>query len=213
MTQTDVVFDFFREKFGENEPVFLSEINVPGIGSGSVRQSLKRLTEQGKIRRFDSGIYFVPKKSAFPWGTTLPVDVVVRKKYTEERGRRCGYFSGLLFANQLGLTTQVPTAYEVYTNKATTALRKIKLGGQRIIIRRPCVLVDDDNADVLQFLDLMKEVCEISELKGPELTDRLLQYVKANGFNLKTIKQYLPFYPDRIYRNMYDAGLLNVVVA
>lgn len=84
----------------------------------------------------------------------------------------------MMFANQLGLTTQVPTVYEVYTNKATTDYRDTTLGNMRIILRRPYVEVNDGNASALQFLDLMKEVSEISELEGEELTDRLLEYMR-----------------------------------
>ena len=80
-----------------------------------------------------------------------------------------------------------------------------------MIIRRPYVEVDDKNARVLQFLDLMKEVSDISELDGTELTDRLLGYMKANDMGFDTMKPYLPYYPDRIYRNMYEVGLLNGV--
>ena len=38
-----------------------------------------------------------------------------KKKYLQDGVNCCGYVGGILFANQLGLTTQVPTLYEVYT--------------------------------------------------------------------------------------------------
>jgi len=81
-----------------------------------------------------------------------------------------------------------------------------------VIIRRPYVEVNDSNASVLQFLDLLKEVSDISELDGAELTVRLTDYMKANGLGFDTLQQYFPYYPDRIYRNMYEVGLLNGVV-
>jgi hypothetical protein len=81
-----------------------------------------------------------------------------------------------------------------------------------VIIRRPQVEVNDDNASALQFLDLLKEISDISELDGLELTDRLTGYMRANGLSFETLRQYFPYYPDRIYRNMYEAGLLNGMV-
>ena len=211
MAMIDTVYEFLREKYQENEPIFLAEINIPGVKEGTVRQQMKKLTEDGRIKRFDTGIYFIPKKSIFRFGSMLSVDDVIRKKYLIEDGSRCGYLSGMLFANQLGLTTQVPMVYEVYSNKATTDYRDTTIGNLRVIIRRPYVEVDDKNARVLQFLDLMKEVSDISELDGTELTDRLLGYMKANDMGFDTMKPYLPYYPDRIYRNMYEVGLLNGV--
>ena len=71
--------------------------------------------------------------------------------------------------------------------------------------------VNDGNASALQFLDLIKEVSDISELDGSELTERLTAYMKSNGLSFDTLQQYFPYYPDRIYRNMYEVGLLNGV--
>ncbi|MBR2259092.1 MAG: hypothetical protein IJ899_17550 [Blautia sp.] len=211
MAMIDTVYEFLRKNYQENEPIFLAEIIIPGVKEGTVRQQMKKLTEDGRIKRFDTGIYYIPKKSIFRFGSMLSVDDVIRKKYLMEDGSRCGYLSGMLFANQLGLTTQVPMVYEVYSNKATTDYRDTTIGNLRVIIRRPYVEVDDKNARVLQFLDLMKEVSDISELYGTELTDRLLGYMKANDMGFDTMKPYLPYYPDRIYRNMYEVGLLNGV--
>ena len=211
MAMIDAVYDYLTENYQENEPIFLAEINIPGVKEGTVRQQMKKLTEDGRIKRFDTGIYYIPKNSMFRFGSMLSVDDVIRKRYLVEGNNRCGYLSGILFANQLGLTSQVPMVYEVYTNKATTDYRDTTIGNLRVIIRRPYVEVDDKNVSVLQFLDLMKEVSDISELDGAELTDRLLGYMKANDMGFDTIKPYLPYYPDRIYRNMYEVGLLNGV--
>ena len=211
MAQIDEVYGYLLENYGQNEPIFLSELSISGMKPVSLRQQLKKLTEDGRLKRFDAGIYYLPKKSMFRFGSMLSPDDVIRKKYLMEGNSRCGYVSGMMFANQLGLTTQVPMAYEVYTNKATTDYRDTTLGNLRVIIRRPYVEVNDGNVSALQFLDLIKEVSEISELNGAELTKRLTNYMKANGLGFDTLQQYFPYYPDRIYRNMYEVGLLNGV--
>lgn len=211
MAQINTVYDFLCKNYQENEPIFLSEIRIPGLKEASVRQQLKKLTEDGRMRRFDAGIYYRPAKSIFQFGSMLSVDEVIRKKYLINENKRCGYVSGMLFANQLGLTTQVPAVYEIYTNKATTDYRDTMLGKQRMIVRRPYVEIDDKNAVILQFLDLLKEVMDISELNGTALTDRLLGYMNANHLRFKNLEPYLPYYPDRIYRNMYEVGLINGV--
>jgi len=213
MSKADTVYSYLRENYKENEPIFLSEINIPGVSDTSVRQQLKKLTEDGRIKRFDTGIYYIPRKTIFRFGSMLSVDDVIRKKYLMDGNTCCGYLSGMLFANQLGLTTQVPMVYEVYTNKATTDYRDTTIGNLRVIIRRPYVEIDDKNARILQFLDLIKEVSDVSELDGTELTERLIAYMKANEIGFDTIKPYLSYYPDRIYRNMYEVGLLNGVAS
>ena len=211
MTLLNEVYNYIENKYKPNEPIFLAELDIPGMKPVSVRQQMTKLTEDGRLKRFDAGIYYIPKKSMFRSGSTLSVDEVIRKKYLQDGVNRCGYVGGILFANQLGLTTQVPTLYEVYTNKATTEYRETRLANLRVILRKPYCEIDAKNAETLQFLDLIKEVVDISEVDGEELTKRLLGYMKKKNIGFESMKPFLPYYPDRIYKNMYEVGLLNGV--
>ena len=211
MAQVDTVYEFLRQNYSDNEPIFLSDLSIPGMKDVSVRQQLKKLPIDGRLKRFDTGIYYFPKKSMFRSGSVLSVEEVIKKKYLLDGTRRCGYMSGMLFANQIGITAQVPMVYEVYTNKATTDYRETQLANLRVILKKPYVVIDEQNADTLQFLDLLKEIVDVSELDGKELTERLLDYMKKKKIVFETMKQYLSYYPERIYKNMYEVGLLNGV--
>jgi len=211
VTQLEKVYQYLTDNYKENEPIFLSDISIPGIKDVSVRQQMKKLTESGKIKRFDTGIYFIPRKTIFKSGSTLSVDEVIRKKYLVDGEVQCGYLSGLMFANKLGLTTQVPMVYEVCSNKATTDYRDMQIGKFRIILRRPYVEVTSQNVNELQFLDLMKEVVDVSEIEGMELTERLVNYLKVKNIAFDSLRPYLSYYPDKIYKNMFEVGLLNGV--
>lgn len=213
MTLLNEVYNYIENKYKPNEPIFLAELDIPGMKPVSVRQQMTKLTEDGRLKRFDAGIYYIPKKSMFRSGSTLSVDEVIRKKYLQDGVNRCGYVGGILFANQLGLTTQVPALYEVYTNKATTEYRETRLANLRVILRKPYCEIDAKNAETLQFLDLIKEVVDISEVDGEDLTKRLLGYMKKKNIGFESMKPFLPYYPDRIYKNMYEVGLLNGVSA
>ena len=74
------VYSYIENNYRPNEPIFLSELNVLGMKSVSVRQQMKKLTESGQLKRFDTGIYYIPKKSMFRSGSTLSVDEVIKKK-------------------------------------------------------------------------------------------------------------------------------------
>lgn len=213
MALINEVYEYIENKYKPNEPIFLAELDIPDMKPISVRQQMKKLTEEGRLKRFDAGIYYIPKKSMFRSGSTLSIDEVIRKKYLQDGVNRCGYVGGILFANQLGLTTQVPALYEVYTNKATTEYRETRLANLRVILRKPYCEIDTENAETLQFLDLIKEVVDISEVDGEELTKRLLGYMKKKNIGFESLKPFLPYYPDRIYKNMYEVGLLNGVSA
>lgn len=207
------VYSYIENNYRPNEPIFLSELTIPDMKAVSVRQQMKKLTEARLLKRFDTGIYYIPKKSMFRSDSTLSVDEVIRKKYLADGENCCGYVGGILFANQLGLTTQVPGVYEIYTNKATTEYRETQLANLRVILRKPYCEIDEGNAATLQFLDLLKEIVDISEVDGKELTNRLISYMKKKSIRFENMKQFLPYYPERIYKNMYEVGLLNGVSA
>lgn len=208
-----LLYDYLVNNYGENEPIFLENVKITGMTNTNLRQQMKKLTDEGQIKRFDTGIYFIPKKSIFRSGPQLSKDKVIEQKYLMDTNRRCGYISGIMFANQMGLTTQVPMTYEVVTNKASKDFRETTLANSRVIVRKPRVQVTEENFKILQFLDLLKDVDMVSELSGEALKKRLLRYMREAMLDFSEIKPYLPFYPDKIYKNMYEAGLLYGVSA
>ena len=208
MALSDYVYNYLISNFKPNEPILLSEINIPGLSDVSIRQQVKKLTEKGQLKHFDTAVYYIPTTSIFQSGSCISLDDVIRKKYLIENNECCGYVGEMLFANKLGITTQVPSVYEVYTNKATTAYRETYLNNIRVIIRKPCCKIDQSNAYILQFLDLLKEVTEIAEVEGLELTNILIRYMESRGITFEKLKPYLKYYPNVIYRNMYEVGLL-----
>lgn len=63
-------------KYKPNEPIFLAELDIHGMKPVSVRQQMKKLMEEGRLKRFDAEIYYIPKKSMFRSSSTLAVDEV-----------------------------------------------------------------------------------------------------------------------------------------
>ncbi|MHC5189406.1 hypothetical protein ACYSNL_06460 [Enterococcus cecorum] len=62
-------------------------------------------------------------------------------------------------------------------------------------------------------MDLLKEIVDATEINGIELTSLLLNYMKENDIRFERMSDFLPYYPERIYKNMYEVGLLNGVSA
>ncbi len=207
------LYEYLVKTYQVNEPIFSSEIVVDGISDVNVRRQLKKLTGEGVIKRYDTGIYYLPTKSIFKSGSQLSPEKVIEGKYLKDKGELCGYISGLIFFNQLGLTTQVPMQYEVVSNKATSDYREASLAKARVIIRKPKVSVTKDNYKILQFLDMIKDIDEYAEVSGSELSDRLISYMKELQMRFSQLEPYLQYYPDKIYKNMYKAGILNGISA
>ena len=98
--------------------------------------------------------------------------------------------------------------YEVVTNKATTECKKTTLGRTHILLRKPRAMVTATNAKPLQLLDFLKEAELLSEVKGQELSQRILAYMRRSSLSFQDLEPYLSLYPDKIFRNMYETGLL-----
>ena len=206
-------YDYLLETYGTNQPIFVSEISYNNMSQNSIRQQIVNYASDGKLKRYDTGIYFIPEKSIFKSSGTLSQNTVIERKYLVEGSTRCGYISGLNFANRLGITTQVPASCEVVTNKASKDYREATLASEKIIIRKPRVTVDESNYKYLQFLDLLKDIDLYSELEEPQLKDRLNMYIKKSGIKFSQLEQYLSLYPDKLFRNMYRVGILNGISA
>lgn len=202
------LYEYIIDNYKINEPIFLADIQIEGMKENTIRQYLKKLTDEKKIKRFDKGIYFLPGTSIFKSGSQLSVEKVLDYKYMKDKKNRCGYISGLMMYNQMGLTTQVPMQYEVVSNKATSDYRETSLGKSRVVIRRPKATVTESNYRVLQFLDIIKDVDIYSEVKGKELQKRLCRYMDEANIKLIEMEKYYSYYPDKLYRNLIETRVI-----
>ena len=206
-------FDYLLNTYGTNEPIFVSDITYDGMTQNNIRQQIMNYATNGKLKRYDTGIYYIPKDSIFKTAPSLSQNSVIEKKYLDSGTERCGYISGQNFANRIGITTQVPASCEVVTNKASKDYREATLASEKIIIRKPRVMIDESNYKSLQFLDLLKDIDLYSELEGKELNNKIKTYMEKSGLQFQQLEQYLSLYPDKIFRNMYKVGVLNGISA
>ena len=206
-------YDYLLQTFGKNEPIFVSDIKYDGMTENNIRQQILYCVSSGKLRRYDTGIYYIPEESIFKSGSQLSQNSVIEKKFLISDNERFGYISGINFANMIGITSQVPASCEVVTNKASKEYRETKLASAKIILRKPRVEINDANYKSLQFLDLLKDIDLYSELEGKELNKKILAYMNKAGITFSDLKDFLSFYPDKIYRNMYNVGVLNGISA
>ena len=204
----ETLYEYLLDNYKENEPIFLADLQVDGMTRTNVRQQIKKLTDTGKVKRFDNGIYFLPKKTIFKSGSQLAPEKVLECKYLRDKDERCGYVSGLMFFNQMGLTTQVPMMYEVVSNKATNDYRETSLAKSRVIVRKPKVPVTEKNYKALQFLDMLKDVDVYSELTGKPLQDRLYRYMDDANLSISEMEPYFAYYPDKLYKNLVETRVI-----
>ena len=199
-----MLYDYLLENYEEGEPIFLSEL--PGNSKDYVRQEMKKLVDEGKLERLYNGVYYLSYTTILGTKGKISVDKYVDKKYLNNKSN--GYITGLQLANLYGFTTQNPSCIEVCSNEATTKQRKLKIDGRDLIVYKPVVKINDENASTLQFLDLMTTIDKYSEVTGDEFKNKLNNFVEKEKVDFSLVKKYLALFPDRVYRNLYESGLM-----
>ena len=205
-----MLYDYIVNNYDKDEPIFLSEL--PGNSRDYVRQEMKQLADEGKVERLYNGVYYLSYMTILGTKGRISVDKLVEKKYISYQGKVSGYITGIQLANMYGFTTQNPACIEVCSNEATTKQRKLDIDGRKVIVYKKLAEINKENKSALQFLDLMSSIDKYSELSGEELEKKLKEFVRAVNVDFMKVKEYISLFPDRIFRNIYQGGLMSELV-
>lgn len=210
MNKIAPLYDYLLEEYKPNEPIFLSDFTINWENDGSLRKTFKILTDEGKLRRFDNGIYYIPEfSSSLDAEIPLnPIDVIV-KKYILNDDVRYGYFGGPNLFNNFGLTSQVPFNFNIVTNKATKNYKETRILDYKIIIKKPRTIVTEKNYQILEFLDLIYDIDLFSELEGNKLKKTLKDIIINENLTYKNVSPYFNFYPLKLYKNLIETGVVS----
>ena len=201
-----MIYNYIVENYKNGDPIFFSEL--PGESKDYLRQEMKQLVDDGRLERLYNGVYYLSYQTILGTKGRVSMDRYIEKKYLNGGG----YVTGLQLAKKYGFTTQNPSCYEVCSNEATTKQRKQVVDGNTIIVYKPVTAITEKNKSVLQFLDLMSMLDKYSEISGKELAIRLKKYVKTVKVDFSVVKEHLSLYPDKVYRNIYEGGLMGELV-
>ena len=200
--------EYLEKAYGYNEPIFISEIQLEGISDNALRQYFKRMVQSGDIIRFDTGVYYLPKASRILKKSYLdPMKVIIRK-YIKNAGETYGYFSGATFANQIGLTTQMPTVLEIVTSRESTKGRIVTVGSQKVRLKRPSIEITSENAGLLQLLDIVSQAKLYSEYSEQKTGEILKRYVRNQRYTRESLMNSLPAITRTTAKNLIKWGII-----
>ena len=200
--------EYLEKAYGYNEPIFISEIQLEGISDNALRQYFKRMVQSGDIIRFDTGVYYLPKASRILKKSYLdPMKVIIRK-YIKNAGETYGYFSGATFANQIGLTTQMPTVLEIVTSRESTKGRIVTVGSQKVRLKRPSIEITSENAGLLQLLDIVSQAKLYSEDSEQKTGEILKRYVRNQRYTRESLMNSLPAITGTTAKNLIKWGII-----
>ena len=183
--------EYIKDKYGYNEPIYVDEIEYESYSRPWIFKELKKLVDSSQIKRFDTGIYYFPKK--MPWGDSiLDSRKIINRRFISDGNEVYGYIAGLSLLNMTALSTQVPNLIEIVTNKESNRVRNVTVGSKRVRVRRSRTEVTRENVRVLQFLELMSMIT-------PSVMDEaeqymLRKYIKTSGVTRAEISGYAGFF-------------------
>lgn len=199
---------YLMENFGYNEPIFINDLSVEGLSENAVRQSVKRLVANGFLERYDNGIYYIPKRGGLLGKSYLDPFLVIMRKYVQGKSETYGYVTGISFANQLGLTTQMPAVIEVVTNREATNGRMVKIGNLTVRIKKSTLTVSDSNAELLQLLDSIGQAEKYTELPMKETIDTMISYVKQKRFTKEQLSEVSSVLTGATAKKLIEWGII-----
>jgi hypothetical protein len=204
-----MLLEFLKSKFGPGKPIFTEDAEPLGLSAGNLRQQIKKLVDSGELFRYEPGVYFLPDSNHeyYP----ISSNMVAEYKYITDGDEIYGYYSGYTFANQLGLCLQVPYKEEIVTNNTTAIAREVKVGNIPYYIRRAKIAITKENRNVLQLLDLLKDVEEYTDYCcEEEAPDIIRRHILRNKILRADVDKYIENFPLKTYKYIYDLRLYDV---
>ena len=200
--------NYLMENYGYNEPIFINDLIFNNLSENAVRQAIKRLFANGFLERYDSGIYYIPKREGLLGKSYLDPSVVVMRKYVQNKSGTYGYVTGLSFANRLGLTTQMSAVMDIVTNRESSNGRIVNVGKQRIRVKRSAILISESNADILQLLDSIAQAEKYSELTIEETKETIIDYIRKKRFTKEQLSEVLPVLNGQLAKKLIEWGMI-----
>lgn len=200
--------EYLLENFTYDEPIFIREIKIDGMSENAVRQSFKRLLASGFLERQGRGIYYIPKPGQRILRNKLDSTDVVLRKYVGNETETFGYVTGLTFANEIGLTTQMSPVIEIVSNKESSNGRTVNICGLRVRIKKPVTTISEKNADILQLIDCVVQSKDYSELSEKETIKKILSYMRKRKFTKKELLEVTPNLTGSAAKKLIEWGLI-----
>ena len=206
-----MLYNYIKEHYKEAEPIFLFDLLSVNITESDLNQQLKELCEKGLLQQYDEEVYFIPKKSKLNLAVGPNADMVARYRFISKGDNVDGFYAGNTFANQLGISVQVPYVIEIVSNNISDD-GEVLIGNRRFIVRKPVVPITKENVYVLQMLELLKNLDAYTECPYEEVREKFVKYISVCGTTKSDVELFIKEYPKSTLKYYYELGLEQVLV-
>lgn len=206
-----MLYKYIKDHYKQAEPIFLSDLLRTNITELDLNQQLKELCEKGSLQQYDEEVYFIPKKSKLNLAVGPNADVVARYRFISKGDNVDGFYAGNTFANQLGISVQVPYVIEIVSNNISDD-GEVLIGNRRYIVRKPVAPITKENVHVLQMLELLAKLDTYLDCSYEEAKEKFAEYISVCGITKSDVELFIKEYPESALKYYYELGLEQVLV-
>ena len=189
-----MLYNYIKEHYKEAEPIFFSDLLCEDITDSTLDQQLKELYEKGLLQKYDEEVYFIPKRSKLNLAVGPNADIVARYRFISKGDNVDGFYAGNTFANQIGISTQVPYVIEIVSNNVSDD-GEVLIGNRKFVVRKPIVPITKENAHVLQMLELLVKIDAYLDCSYEEARDKFAEYISVCRITKSDVDLYITKYP------------------
>ena len=201
-----MLYNYIKEHYKEAEPIFLADLLIENITESELNQQLKELCEKGSLQQYDEEVYFIPKKSKFNLAVGPNADMVARYRFVSKGDNVDGFYAGNTFANQIGISTQVPYVIEIVSNNVSDD-GEVLIGNRRFVVRKPVVPITKENVHVLQMLELLAKLDTYLDCSYEEAREKFAEYISVCGIAKSDVELFIKEYPKSTLKYYYELEL------
>ncbi|HYE82306.1 MAG TPA: nucleotidyl transferase AbiEii/AbiGii toxin family protein [Clostridia bacterium] len=198
--QIDIGFgDIIIPKAEEMDYPTILEMDCPDILVYSVESVIAEKFEamvslaqaNSRLKRFDKGIYYIPKMTAFGPSKLNPMQVFI-ETYIKKGMNVFGYETGPSLLNQMGLTAQIPkyryfatNRYQRYGDHVDTKLK--------VVLRRSVMNISVETRPYLQLLDALENK-DKTPIDAENAQEQLARFAVQNNIDFRKLIAYAKKY-------------------
>ena len=201
-----MLYNYIKTHYKQAEPIFLSDLLRTNITEPDLNQQLKELCEKGLLQQYDSEVYFIPKKTTLNSNVGLNADMVARYRFISKGNNVDGFYAGNTFANQIGISTQVPYVIEIVSNNVSSD-GEVLIGNRRFYVRKPIVPITKENVYILQMLELLKNLDAYLDCTYEEAREKFAEYISVYEITKSDVEMYIKEYPESTLKFYYELEL------
>lgn len=201
-----MLYNYIKDHYKEAEPIFFSDLLRESITEQDLKLQMKELCEKGLLQEYDDELYFIPKKTTLNSAIGPNADMVARYRFISKGDNVDGFYAGNTFANQIGISTQVPYVIEIVSNNVSTD-GEVLIGNRRFCVKKPVVPITRENVYVLQMLELLKNLDAYLDCTYEEAREKFAEYISVCEITKSEVEMYIKEYPEFTRKYYHELAL------